>query len=327
MNIWLTGEGGSLALALSVSLIGNKDMHVLKAPEMWKKHVSLHHGEKEVDIMATSFEHRMLNLLDPRPDVIVHFAAVVNTDKCEHRPQECVDVNVEGTRRVLEVCKKLKCKMLYISTTATYDVTVKRPYVETSAQNPMTIYGITKYAGELLVRNQTQVPWVVIRPCFILGNAPTDHSSQLVRVAMHSALKKLWSEKAGATPQVTLNPFAMKDYMPIGDFSAALISVLTNWAKTEGQVFNVSNMCCRPMGVYFEYLKTVMADMHSTEIDMAWLPKSDYMGDHIVDSSKLRKTTGWKPVGDIEKQICLLAGTAPHLVSKAKKYNLELFYE
>ncbi len=327
MNIWLTGEGGSLATALAVALIGDKDVKVLKAPELWRKHVSHHHGEKEVDIMAASFEHRMLNLLDPRPDVIVHFAAVVNTDKCEHRPQECIDVNVEGTRRVMEVCKKMNCKMLYISTTATYDVTVKRPYVETSAQNPMTIYGITKYAGELLVRNQTQVPWVVIRPCFILGNAPTDHSSQLVRVAMHSALKKLWPEKAGVVPQVTLNPFAMKDYMPIGDFSNALIAVLRNWAKVEGQVFNVSNMCFRPMGVYFEYLKAFMHDTQEIEMEMGWLPARDYMGDHIVDSTKLRKATGWKPTGDIEKQICLLASTAAHIAAKAKKHNLELFYE
>jgi nucleoside-diphosphate-sugar epimerase len=277
--------------------------------------------------MGSAFLPRM-RTLDTAPDVIVHFAAVVNTDKCEHNPTVCVDVNVEGTRRVLEACKEFKCKMLYISTTATYDPdkTIQRPYTEQSPQNPGTIYGITKYAGELLVRNQNVVPWVVIRPCFIVGNPPFDHSSQLCRVAMHGAIKQYWSERASVEmPRVTLNPEFYKDYMAEEDFSAALVLVLKRWELAEKNIFNVSNMRPRPMGEYFKLLSDYTERL-GYAVEMQWVPEADYMRDHLVDSHRLRSVLGWEPKTSIETKIGMLALNAQAEVIKARANLEELFY-
>lgn len=330
-KIWITGERGLLGQNLKTLIDkASKTLSVIPAPAVWGRRVSHHHNEQEVDIMAGNFSYRMEKLLDPKPDYIMHFAAVVGTDKCEAHPQECIDVNFEGTRRVLEVCQKIGAKLLYISTTATYDpaAEIPRPYTEASPQNPRTIYGISKYAGELLVRNQTKVPWVVLRPCFLVGNPPLDHSSQLCRVIMHSVIKHVLPGKAGPTPQVLMNPENLKDYMPVYDFVNALKMLFEHWndnTDVEGQVFNISAMQAKPVEWYFKTAERL--GNINVPMDYCWVPGADYLGEHTVDSTKLRKAVGWKPVMKIENQIGTMWATALESVLEAKRLNGELFYE
>ena len=70
-----------------------------------------------------------------------------------------------------------------------------------------------------------------------------------------------------------------------------------------------------------------MRDMHKCDIDMGWLPTRDYMGDHTVDSTKLRNATGWEPEGEIENQIRDVAHVVASVVNEAKEWNTGLFYE
>lgn len=320
MKILFTGEQGQLARTIMARL-GSE--YVVKVDDAHKTRVSKHHPWLELNVtdpiaLCNAFT-------DEKPDVVVHSAAVVNTDKCAADPARSVAVNLMGTQNVLDACRHFGAKMLYFSTTATYDPApnMQRPFTEFSPQRAPTMYGITKYAGEMLVTGQRKVPYMVVRPCFIYGDPPFDHSSQLCRVAVHEALRQLWPQEAGPAPAVTLDPNALKDYMRVEDFAVAVCQILEldSW---KGEVFNVSAMKPRPMGQYFDMLRRAMRISH---LDMTWRPEADYMGDHTVDSSRLRACTGWRSEICMEDGIQMLALAAMKYVRDCKSGRNTLLYK
>lgn len=313
-KILFTGEQGNLAR--NIAAILPRDQFEVLSPDAGRR-VSNHHPWPEVDILNHKFG---IIVKEVKPDIVVHSAAVVNTDKCAADPRRSIDVNLLGTHCVLEACEDVGAKLVFFSTTATYDPGVSRPYTEFSAQRPPTLYGITKYAAEMLVTGQHQVPNVVIRPCFIYGDPPHDHSSQLCRIAVHSLLKATWPEMAGPLPNVTLDPDCKKDYMRVEDFASAVASLLGK--EYWGEIFNVSYGFPHPMGWYFMELEKALG----VPLHMAWSPESDYMGDHVVSSSRLRACTEWEPAVPPEDGIRWLAESTKRYVAACKAGTEQLLY-
>lgn len=59
------------------------------------------------------------------PDAVIHCAAYTAVDAAEDNVELCRRVNADGTQNIANVCKKLDCKMIYISTD--YVLTAKVP--------------------------------------------------------------------------------------------------------------------------------------------------------------------------------------------------------
>lgn len=322
-RILFTGEAGQLAVKITEALQGSADVEVIQDVSAWQTHPSGHHGWPEVDIRnGETVEAAIAHL---QPDIVIHSAAVVNTDKCIYNPQNSINVNLLGTHNVLQACGKHNAKLVYFSTTATYNPAphIRRPYSESTLQRPPTLYGITKYAGELLVTGQHLVPWVVVRPCFVYGNPPLDHSSQLCRVAVHQVLKSLGHPDVGPTPLVTLDPKSVKDYMRVEDFAQAvaeLLSLETPW----GHYFNIAGESPREMGEYFRVLEE---ELKLGPLDMQWKPGADYMGDHRVNASFLKACTGWKPKIPWRTGVAMTAAAAKEYVNDVNRGVKPLLYK
>ncbi len=83
------------------------------------------------------------------PDVIVHGAAFTAVDACESDPDRAFAVNAVATRHLAEAARQAGAHLVYISTDYVFDGTSPRPYVEWDRPNPMSVYGRSKYGGEL----------------------------------------------------------------------------------------------------------------------------------------------------------------------------------
>lgn len=84
------------------------------------------------------------------PDVVVHTAANAIVDECEADPKRAFLVNVEGTHNVAAACRETGCRLMYISSDYVFDGagTPAGGYRETDLPNPLSVYGMTKLAGE-----------------------------------------------------------------------------------------------------------------------------------------------------------------------------------
>ena len=71
---------------------------------------------EEMDITDAESVKRVIT--DAAPDVVIHCAAWTAVDAAEDEENipKVRAVNVTGTQNIADVCKKLDCKMIYIST-------------------------------------------------------------------------------------------------------------------------------------------------------------------------------------------------------------------
>lgn len=81
---------------------------------------------------------------------IYHLAAVLSA-KAEAAPQVAWSLNLGGLYNVLEVARRYGCQVFFPSSIGAFGPTTPRDHTpQVTIQRPVTIYGITKAAGELL---------------------------------------------------------------------------------------------------------------------------------------------------------------------------------
>jgi dTDP-4-dehydrorhamnose reductase len=109
-------------------------------------------------------------LADLRPEVVINCAAYNFVDKAESEPEAAFQVNAWGVRTLAQVCRDLDCTLVHFSTDYVFGLDEKRstPYAEHDAPGPVSVYGLSKLAGEYLVRSICPRHFV-IRTCGLYG--------------------------------------------------------------------------------------------------------------------------------------------------------------
>lgn len=101
-------------------------------------------------------------------DAVIHCAAYTAVDAAEDNEAICRKVNAEGTQNIADVCKQLDIKMLYISTDYVFGGEGERPWEPDDERDPQSVYGQTKYEGELAVQN-TLDKYFIVRIAWVFG--------------------------------------------------------------------------------------------------------------------------------------------------------------
>jgi len=116
-----------------------------------------------------------------KSDVVIISTALTNVDLCETNPKLAELINVKGTQNVIDACKNLDIKIIYISTSAVFDGN-KSKYNEKDKPNPSSVYGITKLKGEKLVMESNN-PYLILRTDQPYGwKEKWQHTNSVLRV-------------------------------------------------------------------------------------------------------------------------------------------------
>lgn len=102
------------------------------------------------------------------PDIVVHCAAYTAVDAAEDNKELCMKINVDGTRYIAEVCKKIDATMFYISTDYVFEGTGEKAWEVKDEKKPCNVYGESKYLGELEVQKLLE-KYFVIRISWVFG--------------------------------------------------------------------------------------------------------------------------------------------------------------
>lgn len=102
------------------------------------------------------------------PDAVIHCAAFTAVDAAEEKEELCRRVNVEGPRNIAKVCRALDIKMIQISTDYVFEGTGEHPWEPEDECRPKSVYGRTKYEGELAVKEQLD-KYFIVRIAWVFG--------------------------------------------------------------------------------------------------------------------------------------------------------------
>lgn len=86
-----------------------------------------------------------------RPDVIVNAAAHTAVDKAEAEPELARLLNATTPGVLAEEAARLKALLVHYSTDYVFDGSGNRPWLETDAPAPLSVYGRTKAEGDALI--------------------------------------------------------------------------------------------------------------------------------------------------------------------------------
>ena len=106
-------------------------------------------------------------ILDYKPDVLIHAAALVGIRECEENKEKARLINVEGTQNIVNALKELNnnCYLVYMSTACVFAGENKKFYTEDDTPAPKNYYSLTKLFGERVARQYENT--CIIRTNFV----------------------------------------------------------------------------------------------------------------------------------------------------------------
>lgn len=198
---------------------------------------------------------------------VLHMAAFTDTNAAwEQRGDKsgiCYQLNVEGTRSILDLAKKYNQYLIYVSTDFIFDGNQTTPYLETDIPNPIEWYGETKYLGEKVITDSDYKNYNISRITYPY-RAKFDNKPDIIR----KVLTKLQNGE-----EVKLFSDQICTYTFIDDIAQALNKFLTDkptgifhvvgssshspyeMAKLIAKVFNLDENLVKPSSLD-EYIKS-----------------------------------------------------------------------
>ena len=194
MKVFVTGVGGQLGYDVLKEL--KKRGHECVGSDITES------AEIKLDITDKAAVEAALSQI--HPDAVIHCAAWTAVDAAEEEENKAkvYAVNVTGTQNIAEACKKLDCKMIYISTDYVFNGQGQEPWrADCKEYAPRNYYGQTKLEGELAV-SEILDKYFIVRIAWVFGLNGKNFIKTMINVGKTHDAVRVVNDQIG-TPTYT----------------------------------------------------------------------------------------------------------------------------
>jgi UDP-glucose 4-epimerase len=227
------------------------------------------------------------------PEVIFHLAAYNHVGQSFVQVEECFDVNAKGTANLIDTCGSSVEKFIYMSTSEVYGYQTEVPFLESMCPQPISPYAITKYAGELYCQMKQRIGGersvVILRPFNTFG--PYQSAKAVIPELIVNCLR--------GGPIKTTKGEQTREFNYVSNVVDALVMAATHDGKIDGPL-NIA----AGEEVPIRDLVHKIAELTGThaQLEVGALPyRPTEIWRMYADSSRARKTLGWKPEVSLEE--------------------------
>lgn len=173
-------------------------------------------GSDILDTLDTKYPYIQLDITnadavdkaitDVNPDVVIHCAAWTAVDAAEDEENipKVRAINVDGTQYIANACKKLDCKMIYISTDYVFNGQGTEPWKpDCKDYAPLSVYGKSKLDGELAVANTIE-KYFIVRTAWVFGQNGNNFIKTMLNVGKKYPEVRVVNDQIG-TPTYTFD--------------------------------------------------------------------------------------------------------------------------
>ena len=150
---------------------------------------------EEMDITDAAVCEKVIT--EAKPDAVIHCAAYTAVDAAEDNVELCRKVNAEGTRNIAKVCKALDIKMMYISTDYVFNGEGLRPWEPDDHREPLNVYGLTKYEGEIAVEQNLE-KYFIVRIAWVFGVNGKNFIKTMLRLGKERGAVSVVNDQIGS---------------------------------------------------------------------------------------------------------------------------------
>jgi len=134
---------------------------------------------------------------DVHPALIVNAAAYTAVDQAEKDEAAARAINSEAPAIMAEEAKKIGAALVHYSTDYVFDGSKNSPYDENDPPNPISVYGRTKLAGELAVRD-SGVDHLIFRTAWVYSTRGKNFLLTILRLATQREELRIVCDQIGA---------------------------------------------------------------------------------------------------------------------------------
>lgn len=235
-------------------------------------------------------------------DIVLHLAAMMGVKRTLENPLEVLQINIDGTRTVLEAATNADVeRILVASTSEVYGDAPSPPYYESDEKAPKTNYAVAKYADERFTRaygDEHDLEYTIVRYFNVYG--PRQDSSAygyVVPIFVRQAA-------ADGVLQVHGDGAQTRDFTYIDDAVEGTIQTL----QVEGQneTFNIG--AGTELSIK-ELANTVVSEIGTGQIEYIDHPRPYKVKRRCADISKAQRRLGYEPQHSLSEGIRALAAT------------------
>ncbi|MCK5425814.1 MAG: dTDP-4-dehydrorhamnose reductase [Emcibacter sp.] len=151
MKVLITGAGGQLGQDLSDTVPEAIDMR----------------GCARVDLDITDPKAIADIVNEYQPDVIINAAAYTAVDKAEGEQELAFAINRDAVENLALAAKAVGARLIHISTDFIFNGQSSEPYKIDAPTDPLGVYGASKLAGEMILRQTLPNDHTIIRTSWV----------------------------------------------------------------------------------------------------------------------------------------------------------------
>lgn len=177
------------------------------------------------------------------PDAVVHCAAWTAVDKAEDMPDVVRKVNADGTKNIVEACKKHDIPVMYFSTDYVFNGEGTDPWMEYGHREPLNVYGQTKYEGELAVESYPK--HFIIRISWVFGKNGNNFIKTMLRLGKERGAVSVVNDQIGMVTytydlaRLVVDMIQTKEY---GTYHATNSGDFISWYDFAKEIFKQAGM-------------------------------------------------------------------------------------
>ncbi|MEM1371863.1 MAG: dTDP-4-dehydrorhamnose reductase, partial [Pseudomonadota bacterium] len=158
--------------------------------------IALVAGEQpEVDL--TKVDRLQTFIMATRPSVVINAAAYTAVDRAESEPDLAFAINGEGPARLASLCSVTGVPFIHVSTDFVFSGLSRTPYGVDQKPAPLGVYGASKAAGEIGVKN-AHPQHVLVRTSWVYGAAGQNFVKTMLRLGAQKGQVGVVNDQVGA---------------------------------------------------------------------------------------------------------------------------------
>ncbi|SNT37300.1 dTDP-4-dehydrorhamnose reductase [Granulicella rosea] len=152
---------------------------------------------RRAELDLTDAESIRAYVRQAKPTWIVNPAAYTAVDKAESEPELAYAVNEHAVRVLGEEARTFGAPVLHFSTDYVFSGEGAKPYIETDATGPTSVYGASKLAGERALA-ETGAAHLIFRTSWVYGATGKNFLLTILRLARDRDQMKIVGDQHGA---------------------------------------------------------------------------------------------------------------------------------
>ena len=242
-NILVTGGAGYIGSHIVEQLVKKSFLNIFIVDDLSTGHKRLI-SKKANFIKANINKTQLIKkiILKNKIDTIIHLAAKTIVTESEKKPKLYYNVNVLGTRSLLNAAKNSSVKnFLFSSTAAVYGSKI-RFVNENSRTLPDSVYGKTKLQAENLVKKEFKKNYIILRYFNVVGASPSkkigliNKYGQLFKNFAVEILKKKPKLNVYGNDYNTADGTCIRDFIHVSDLADIHLKVLFKVSKNDKSI-------------------------------------------------------------------------------------------